>query len=85
VQTNSVVCYNWGKHLRLLSVKANAFEHYTFLGELPELLRDFLIDADKKVKKNYLRITHEVYNKCGFSAAVEFATKMTEEGMLAFS
>ena len=70
---NSATCYNWGEYLKLLSIKTNALEHCAILGEFPEMLRDFLIDADKKVSM------HEFYVKNGFEVAVEFASKMTEK------
>jgi len=76
---NSAACYNWGEYLRLLSIKTNALEHCAILSEFPEALREFLIDADKKVRKSYLRIMHEVYVKDGFWAAVEFGSRMAEE------
>lgn len=76
---NSATCYNWGEYFKLLSVKAAALEHCAILNEFPETLREFLLDADRSTKKNYMRVMHEVYVKQGFTAAVEFATKMAGE------
>jgi len=68
----------------LLSVKTNALEHCAILGEFPEVLREFLIDADKKVKKNYLRIMHEVYSKSDFQTAVSFAIQMVNKYVIEY-
>jgi len=81
---NSAACYNWDEYLKLLSVKTNALEHCAILGEFPEKLREFLIDADKKVKKNYLCIMHELYVKDGFDAAVKLAYRMAEKCVMEY-
>ena len=73
------VCVNWGEYLRLLSVKIGALEHCAIIAHFPETLREFLLDAEKKVKRNYLRIMHEVYKKSDFPTSVAFANKMAED------
>lgn len=78
---NTVICVNWGEYFKLLSAKPGAIEHCAILTELPETLREFLLDSDNKVKRNYMQVMHEVYEKHGFEKAVEIANKMAEEGI----
>ena len=76
---NESVSINWGAYLRLLSVKIGALEHCAITDHFPETLREFLLDSDKEVKRNYLRIMHEVYEKSDFATSVAFADKMVED------
>jgi len=76
---NGATSVNWGEYFKLLSIKIAALEHCAVLGQFPETLREFILDSDKKTKKNYMQIMHEIYIKAGFDAAVQFANEMAEE------
>jgi len=70
---------NWGEYFKVLSVKTNAIPRCGIICEFPETLRDFILDADKKVRRAYMRAMHEVYAKSDFATAVTFADKMAAE------
>ena len=76
---NGAICYNWGEYLKLLSIKTGALIHCDIMSKFPEVLREFLLDSDIRVRRLDMKIMHEVYVKSNFIIAVNIATKLAED------
>jgi|BioPla2DNA2_1021312.scaffolds.fasta_scaffold01371_2 transposase len=77
--SNTATCVNWGEYFKLLSAKPGAIAKCAIISELPETLREFLLDSDTKTKRKYMQIMHEIYEKEGYAKAIEVANEMANE------
>ncbi len=80
--SNTATCVNWGEYFKLLSAKPGAIAKCAIISELPETLREFLLDSDNKVKREYMQIMHEIYVKEGYDRAIEVANEMAKRCFL---
>ena len=68
-----------GEYFKLLTVKTGALTSCNILDSFPEILKDFLLDSDIQVRRNYMLIMHDIYVKNDFETAITFAEKMAKE------
>jgi hypothetical protein len=82
---DGAVVIDWGKYLKLLSRKSGAIEHCGIIDCLPEVLREFLLDNERSVHRDYMRIMHDIYSKSDLESAIAFATKATEDCVMEYA
>jgi hypothetical protein len=78
-QGDGIRIINWGEYFRLLSFKPGALNNCDIIYQFPEQLRDFLVDNDRQVRQNYMRMMHAVYLEYDFAVAVTVAEKAALE------